>query len=287
MVGLGLVAACSKEPKRPRFTFPGGSLYYGASTPIAKLSAFEATLGLTLSCYRSYFEAGQEGLLLARVKSDLALGRMPIPSIKPPGPWADSAKDIGWLERLLGPLGDVDEKIFLSVHHEPENDAASYGGAADYVALQAAVLEQAARVARNVVVVPVVAAWSFDERAERVPQEWNVRDAPVYGLDLYNPWSPDNGKDWVPFEERLDLAEVEAHGRPILVAEYGCRTDASQPGRAASWMNDAFEAALASDVIGMAYFNSSRNSPDGTWELDSETFPVFAELLARPNVTRI
>jgi hypothetical protein len=173
------------------------------------------------------------------------------------------------------------------VHHEPENDAASYGTPADYIALQEAVMRQAARDARKVVVVPILGIWSFDERALRVPAQWNVRDAPVYGLDLYNPWSPDNGKPWVPFADRLALAEQQAAGRPILIGEYGCRSDPSQPGRAATWMTDAFKASLASDVVAMSYFNSSRNSPDGTWELDSETLPVFAELLSRPDVTRI
>lgn len=289
LLGLGVVGACSDTPPQaaPPFNPPANALYYGASAPSDKLQAFEATLGMTLSCHRSYFGAGDEGRLLAQVRSDLNLGRLPIPSIKPPQPWADSSRDKGWLVALLGPLGELRKRIYLSVHHEPENDAPTYGTPADFVVLQRAVIAQAAIDAPNVVVVPILSTWSFDQRSQRVPEEWNVRDAALYGLDLYNPWSPDNGKDWVPFEAKLALAEQEADGREILVGEYGCRTDPSQPGRAADWMTSAFETAVKSNVLAMSYFNSSRNSPDGTWELDDETLPVFAELLSSNAVIRI
>ena len=45
--------------------------------------------------------------------------------------------------------------------------------------------------------------------------------------------------------------------------------------------------ALGDGVVAMSYFNSYRNSPDGSWELDAETYPVFAELVAGPGVARI
>ena len=80
----------------------------------------------------------------------------------------------------------------------------------------------------QVTVVPILGSWSFDERSGRTPRQWNVAEAPVYGLDLYNPWSVDNGRPWVPFADKLTLAEDEAAGRPLLVGEYGCRTDPTQ-----------------------------------------------------------
>jgi hypothetical protein len=211
---------------------------------------------------------------------------MPIASIKPPGSWAATAQDHAWIDSLVGPLGDLGHQMFLCVHHEPENDAAHYGTAADYVAMQNALLDAAAPTP-NVVVVPILGTWSFDERSARLPSEWNVHRAGVYGLDLYNPWSPTNGKEWIPFADKLDLAAQEADGRPMLIGEYGCRSDPAQPGRAADWLSDAFDAALAAGVVAMAYFNSSRNSPDGSWELDSETLPAFARLMEGPHVAWI
>jgi hypothetical protein len=286
LVAASAAAACSSGPDVPSYLFPKNALYFGASTPPDKLAPFEAQLGSRLSCYRSYFEDSEVGSLHRQVVNDLAGGRMPVTSIKPPGSWAATAMNREWIDNLVGPLGDLDDQVFLSVHHEPENDAAGYGTAADYVAMQDAVLGAASSTS-NVVVVPILGTWSFDERSERLPSEWNVHGAGVYGLDLYNPWSPTNGKDWVSFADKLAQATQEADGRPMLIGEYGCRSDPAQPGRAAQWLTDAFDTALGAGVVAMAYFNSSRNSPDGTWELDGETLPVFADLLAGPNVAWI
>jgi hypothetical protein len=286
MLGLSAVAACS-APDVPSFSFPKDQLYYGAGMPPANLAPFEDRLGETLPCFRSYFKAGQELDLERQVRSDLEAGRMPITSIKPPGSWSETANNDAWIDSVLEPLGDIDDQLFLCVHHEPENDSPGYGNADDYQRMQAAVLSRAAEVARNVVIVPILSTWSFDDRSERRPSQWNVEDARVYGLDLYNAWSPTNGKEWVTFADKLAVAEEEAAGRPVLVGEYGCRSDPSQPGRAAQWMDDAFEAAVKGGVVAMSYFNSYRNSPDGSWVLDDETFPVFARIVSEPEVARI
>jgi hypothetical protein len=37
----------------------------------------------------------------------------------------------------------------------------------------------------------------------------------------------------------------------------------------------------------MAYFDSYRNTPDETWELDAETLPVFARLMRGTQVARL
>jgi hypothetical protein len=284
LLAASAAAACSSEPDVPTYPLPKDALYFGAATPPDRLAAFEAELGDRLSCYRSFFQGDQIDELHQQVASDLAEGRMPIASIKPPDSWAATAKNAAWIDQLVGPLGDLQKQLFLCVHHEPENDAARYGTAGDYVDLQNAVLDAAATTAPKVVIVPILGTWSFDERSDRRPSEWNVHEAGVYGLDLYNPWSPTNGKDWISFADKLGPAHEEADGRPMLIGEYGCRSDSSQPGRAAQWLTDAFAAALDAGIVAMAYFNSSRNSPDGTWELDSETMPAFEALMSGPNV---
>ena len=177
--------------------------------------------------------------------------------------------------------------MYLIIHHEPENDARSYGSAADFVAMQRAALSRAARAGTNVTVVPVLSSWSFDTTAARQPAEWNVAEAPVYGVDLYNPWSPTNGATWTSFADRLALSLPTAGGRPILIGEYGCRSDPSTPGRAASWLVSAFYDALRADVVAMAYFDSYRDSGDATWELDAETLPVFARLMRQRHVEHL
>jgi hypothetical protein len=284
LIAASAAAACSSEPDVPTYPLPKDALYFGAATPPDSLAAFEAQLGDRLSCYRSFFQGDQIAGLQQQAASDLAKGRMPIASIKPPGSWAATAKNAAWIDELVGPLGDLQKQLFLCVHHEPENDAATYGTPSDYVDLQNAVLDAAAKAAPKVVIVPILGTWSFDERSDQRASEWNVRQAGVYGLDLYNPWSPTNGKDWIAFADKLEPAHEEADGRPMLIGEYGCRSDPTQPGRAAQWLTDAFAAALDAGIVAMAYFNSSRNSPDGSWELDGETMPIFEALMSGPNV---
>jgi hypothetical protein len=297
LVGASALTACSgsgSSPPRPDVTpttlpashFPRDRIFYGASSPVARLSAFEQRLGETLPCYRSFFGAGEAAELQERVRNDAQMARLSITSIKTPGKWAETAANKPWIEGLLGPLGDVSSPVFLAVHHEPEGDP-QFGSPDDYKHLQLTMMESASTIAPSVTIVPILGSWSFDERTNRTPSEWNVPEAAVYGIDLYNPWSPYNGKAWVPFIDKLELAAEEAAGRPILVGEYGCRSDPAMPGRAAGWMRDAFTSALESDVVAMAYFNSAQNSPDGTWELDAETFPVFRELLHEPQVQRL
>ena len=288
IAGAGLVVSCGGKQGSPAPDLPARELFYGAAMPPDRLAGFEAEIGSRLSCHRSFFEAGHESDLVAQARSDVRLGRVPLVSIKPSGSWSAAAQETAWLDRLVEPLAEVPAPVFLIVHHEPENDVASYGSPADYVAMQRAALDRAERAGSNVSVVPVLSSWSFSPSASRRrPTDWNVDEAPVYGLDLYNPWSPTNGKNWVPFEDRLALATQEAQGRPLLIGEYGCRSDPSQPGRAAGWLLDAFASALSEGVIAMAYFNSSRNTRDETWELDVETLPVFTELLNQKEVAHL
>ncbi|HSS68127.1 MAG TPA: hypothetical protein VLK34_06210 [Nocardioidaceae bacterium] len=298
LAGASVLAACSgSKPTTPvpsvtptdlsPTEFPTDRVFYGSSSPVAKLRGLEESIGEPLPCYRSFFDSGEPGALHARVSNDAVEGRLSIASIKPPGPWADAAGDSGWIETVLGPLGDIGVPMFLAVHHEPEGEAKAYGTPADFRLLQLSVMKAASTLAPTATIVPILGSWSFDTRTSREPAEWNVPEATVYGVDIYNPWSPTNGKQWIPFGDKLALAHDQAAGRPMLVGEYGCRSDPAQPGRAASWMRDAFTDALASDVVAMAYFNSDRNSPDGTWELDAETFPVFRDLLHAPEVKRL
>jgi hypothetical protein len=313
LLGLGALAACTDDaqnsptaatssrrtpgPTEPNQIEPNpttappepppNQLFYGAATPRDNLSAFEAQLGTRLACYRSFFQSWEVPELVAQAQSDIALGRVPLVSIKPPDSWAATAKNNAWLDSMMGPLADIAGPVYLIINHEPENDAHHFGEAADYVAMQQAALARATMAGGQVAVVPILSSWSFDEQAHRTPREWNVHAAPIYGLDLYNPWAADNGNPWVPFADKLALAEEEAAGRPVLVGEYGCRSDASRPGRAADWMHDAFDTALAEGVVAMAYFNSSQGATDGTWELDDETLPVFSELLRSDEVARV
>lgn len=269
---------------------PGaGRLYYGASLP-TDLSTWESQLPAHLAVHRTYHQYWQLDLMTRRAKDDLANSRLPHVSIKPPDTWrrvADGYSD-QWIRDMGDRLAGVGGPVFLTVHHEPENDAHRPGyhhrGFAD---MTTRIIDIVGSRAPQVTVVPVLMGWSFDPRSDVDPAAWNVPAAAVYGVDVYNPWSPTNGKSWVTFAERLQAIKPYAQGRPIAIGEYGCRTDPQNPGRAADWMRDAFQYALANNVISMSYFNSGRNSPDGSWALDTERGRVFSASLSSDYVARV
>jgi hypothetical protein len=284
-------------PTGPRSRFPGrpppGHLYYGASVPHHRsLPSWERALGVSLALNRSYFtpDTNETAQLIQRCDDDLDHGRLPHVSIKPSGTWRDIATGSrdAWLAGMLGPLGRASGPVFFTLHHEPENDAGSDGmQPADYVAMQSRVIALAADLAPQVTVVPVLQHWTFDPLRDDVdPSVWIVADAAVIGLDIYNPWSPTNGKVWRSFGSKADEVIGWFGDTPLAIGEYGCREDPANPGLTAEWLRDAAEYARTHNIVSMSYFNSGVDSPDGSWALQGETERAFAELLAADWVAR-
>jgi hypothetical protein len=293
--GVSTATGASAAPvrrKRPRFPGdPGrGRLYYGCSMPYYKdFAAWESWLGRRLASHRHYHQANQIGDLGAEAAGDVRQGRMPHTSIKPPGDWRAVARGAhdSWLNRLVDRAGAVPGPVFLTIHHEPENDAGAAGmQPRHWVAMQERAIAKAARRAPNVTIVPVLMGWTFEPRSGRNPGHWVVPSARVFGFDTYNSWSPTNGKKWSSFGSKVDRVRPWADGKPLVVGEYGCRQDPRDPARAATWLREAFAYALNHNVVCMSYFNSRQNSPEGSWELHGRRAEVFRRLLARGEVAR-
>lgn len=270
-----------------------GDLYFGASVPYHRsLDAWESALGTTLALNRSYFDPlrNEAAHLVTRCRDDLAHGRLPHVSMKPPRTWqavaAGEADD--FLTSMFRPLGEAGEAVIFTLHHEPENDAGPPGmQPADFVAMQRHAMSLAADLAPQVTVVPVLQHWTFDPVRDDIdPSAWLVPDAAVMGLDIYNPWSPTNGKPWRSFGSKADEAKVWLGDVPIAIGEYGCREDPQNPGLAAEWLRDAASYARENNVISLSYFNSDLNTADGSWVLRGSTEQAFAELLSSDWVAR-
>lgn len=280
-----------------RSALPGqpspGSVYYGASVPPHRsLTSWEEELGAVLSLHRSYFrpDGDEAGQLVAQCREDLAQGRLPHVSIKPAGTWRDiaSGERDDWLATMLRSLGEEESAILFTLHHEPENEAGAAGmDPSDYVGMQHRAIRLAAELAPQVIVVPVLQHWTFDPmRGHGDPAAWVVPDASVFGIDIYNPWSPTNGKQWRSFGSKLDEVIGWSGERPLVIGEYGCHDDPRNPGLAAEWLRDAAAYARSHDVFSMSYFNSGRGSPEGAWELTDRAEAAFAELLTADWVAR-
>jgi len=273
---------------------PEGMLFYGASLPYHRsLSHWEEQLGSTLSVHRSYFgpEPDQPAQLVTCCRSDLAAGRLSHVSIKPVGTWRDIAagRHDDWLTEMLIPLGSEGVPALFTVHHEPENEAGTAGmQPSDFVAMQERVIRLAAEYAGAVTVVPVLQHWTFEPmRTDVDPGAWVVPGATAFGLDVYNPWSPTNGKRWRSFGSKVDEVSDWIGGRALVIGEYGCRADPHDPAVAAEWLHDAVDYARSNGIVSMSYFNSATNATDGTWELAGPMEAAFADLLSAGWVARV
>jgi hypothetical protein len=273
--------------------FPGdpgpGRLFYGASImPGLSLSALEQTLDHRLTLRRSYFNADQVDDLVRRATDDHDSARLPVVSTKLPGSWAEVAAGDhdAWLHDLLDRLDALTKPVMLSLHHEPEDDVGESGMApADWVAVQQRAIGAAQ--GKAITILPILMSYTFLPQSQRVPDEWWVDDAAVIGIDGYNPWSPSTDAAWVTFEERMAPVRGYAPDMPLLVAEYGCRTPSDTPARAGTWMRDALAYAVDHEIVGMAYFDSSLNSPDGSWILDAVRTRAMRECIGRNEVVQL
>ena len=271
--------------KRPRKRFPGdpgiGRIYYGASKP-EHIPRWERRMGARLSLHRMFFNPREHPRDGSPSPADIRVGRMPYLSTKVPNnDWRGVARGEydGWLRAMARGLGRINRPIFLSLHHEPENDRNDLAGRRprDFVAMNNHALEIFDRFAPKVSVFPTLQGWMHRSRHNN-PRAWYVRDAAIYGVDIYNGWSLDNGQRWRSFPYLLGEVKPYTHGKPIAIGEYGCRTDPRRPGRAAHWMRTAYKTAVRRNVVAMSYFNSD-NARHGSWELDRERGRVFENKL--------
>lgn len=284
--GLSTAGCAPQFPGDPRCS---GDMYYGASVEGGDPTTLESQAGHRLSLYRSYMHADTPvSRFVSRASADVAAGRLPLISTKVPGSWASVANgdQDAWLLERIRALATVRGPVWLALHHEPSGD----GNPADWVRMQQHARRLIDANSTNIALVGILNGWDFKQRNGN-PEVWNHpvgTGVDIMGFDSYNGWSPTNGKQWQDAADVLSPAlTIAAWGYPTLVGEHGCRTDASQPGRAAQWMREAYAFGVSHGFVGMSYFDSGLNSPDGTWELDGERLPVFRTSLTSNTTARL
>ncbi len=276
----------------PRFAGDPGcatKMYYGASVEGGSPVTFEGQLGTTLAVHRTYFQSDDAPSKFAsEATTDLANRRMPLMSTKVPNDdWAGvgaGAHD-AWLLGIIRELAKVPGPVWLTLHHEPNSD----GAPADWVKMQQRARQLIDANAKNIALVAILNGYNFSK---------NTPDAHLYnhpvgtgvhvmGFDAYCQWSPTLGGNWrepnVVFSPGVTVA---GWGYPSLVGEYGVREDPANPGKAAKWMNDAWNFAYQNKFVAISYFNSGANSPDGTWALTGERLTAFKNNLLKTLVAR-
>jgi hypothetical protein len=270
---------------------PQGMLYWGAAIsgngdPVRH----EQPTGTALPVRRTFFSWEQRnGYLHTIVAADHAANRLPWISVKTP-PWREVANgqhDAG-IDELLKWLAAQPKPVWLTVWHEPENDL-NMGTAADHVAMNRRVRQRMTALGvKNVTLALILMSWTWDSRSGRNPEEWwgtGIYD--ILGLDPYNEKEDTLLKPvWAQIRKW-----AQAKGVEIAAGEWGMRgTDAAAGQRVRDW----YEAAVNSHadgqgarVVALSAFDSSLNSPNGSWELKGEQLNVFHQLMSDPRTARI
>ena len=185
---------------------------------------------------------------------------------------ANGSQD-AWIRERADAFKAFGSPIYLTFHHEPEDDLSRFGTAADFAAaFRRIVTVFRSRSVTNVAFVWTMMAWSFNPKSGRSAMSYYPGDSyiDIVGGDGYS-WYPTRAGDvWTSF---LDIftdvnAFALAHGKPWMVVEYGCLEDPAVPGRKAQWFRDALTTAKSWPALKALIYFDVFKSPY-RWETDT------------------
>ena len=155
-------------------------------------------------------------------------GRIPFVNWKAGGPWAAIAN--GSQDATIIAHADAIKAfgypMYLTFHHEPEDDLATYGTPQDFAAaFRHIVTVFRARGVTNVAFVWTMMGWSFNARSGRDANTYYPGDAYIdfVGSDGYNWYPMKPGSSWTSFQTIFTdtNAFAVAHNKPWMVVEFG------------------------------------------------------------------
>jgi len=267
-VVLSWKAAASTSSGKQRF--PGdpnplvtGKAFFGASNE--NIPSYEKNAGKSVSLFRKFYTPTQWGTSQASnlanlIKTNWAADRMVWASFKPPK-WSEVAAGThdSTLDQMLKTIDAAGHPMWLTFHHEPENDegTSGAGSAADFVAMQKHIrARMTALSTKNIALAPVYMCFHINKDGAAKHDRWwpgsGVYD--IYGFDCYQGKAGDDllGAKW-----QSAYKDAEAKNMPFAVAEYGLKEDA--PNR----LNDFWAWQFAStkhDRVGISYWDTAENA---------------------------
>ncbi|MCV2393574.1 PKD domain-containing protein [Actinotalea sp. M2MS4P-6] len=260
----------------------------GFATTSDAVDAFEQSIGRKLDLQRWYALWDQD-LTTSPVAEAVRRGRTPVLSISTKRVsgsalgWADvaSGSQDARIREIAAQVASFDVPIFLTFSHEP--DYTVRGTPAEFrAAWRRFVQVFAEQQVTNVVWTWIVAPTPFAPNPSTASADelWPGDDVVDWvGVDAYN-WAGCRGssgpQSWRSLADGAAGARdfARAHGKPLMLAEYGSVEDAEQPGRKATWLTEAMDTALAwPELKAVLYFHHDGSCP---WWVDSSTSALSA-----------
>jgi beta-mannanase len=218
----------------------------------------------------------------AEERSIAAEGRLLLLNWKMPSPWssvANGAHD-GQIATTANRLKALGRKVFLSPHHEPEDQVGSFGSASDYARAFRRVVDGFRRAgAGNVIFVWNVMGY-VGGHGDIYPQ--------LYPGDSYVDWIAYDPYNWVGCKsghKGRSFAEITkpmydwtaAHhpNKPLMLAEFGLREQPAGMPSKAEWFRDALVTlkTTRTRIKALVYFNTNHTCD---WRITSSSSSVAA-----------
>ncbi|MBM7518325.1 hypothetical protein JOD66_003292 [Nocardioides nitrophenolicus] len=284
--GKGTAGTLSNGCSRTARGIPSCGTYIGAAHGgNTDPTALEQQLGSKLAVRRTYYTGTGVASAVKNATTDLAAGRLPWISFKPPYSWTEMADGKGdaWATDLAQRLAALNGPVWVAFHHEPEND----GDIQEWRRMQEHLAPILRDNAPNVAFTVIVTGWHqfYGDPQYSLANIWprGVK-VDVAGFDIYQEYgSVKNGKQdlrWVdmPGYFQKIAAWARTVGVDWALGETGI-TDKAAIDRPTEIANTVRS---MEDFGGIAYsyFDSELNST-APWTLSTpEKRNEFAQVLA-------
>jgi hypothetical protein len=205
-----------------------------------------------------------------------------------------AGKHDGEIDAMLSALKATGGPVWLTIHHEPEggggvNQPDDPAGPSGHIAMNRRVRQRMTALGvKNVALAPVLMTWTWNPASHRNPSEWwasGIYD--FLGVDHYV-----DKESTLIDDTWLEVRQwAKDRGVDVGVAEWGMRgTNTAAGNRVRAWYDHAARSnqdGKGARVVGLAAFDSSLNSPTGSWELKGEQLTAFRALLKDPRTADV
>lgn len=277
-----------------------GSTLFGAAPPMTRFghdmaaatSDMESKVG-RLQARREYRQWNENWG--AYVADDQQNGRVSVISVKAPGTapqswWkVASGSEDDRIRQQARQLAGYGAPVYLTFHHEPENDAPQSSAA--FRAASEHFYDVVKSVAASIQVGPTLMAFTARGGDGRNVDDWLYSNDKMdfIAWDGYNFNGP-NGRGWQSPAQIFDrpMAVTTARGKPALISETGVHAayDGPRGQTPAQWLQAVVDYAEQNGVVLLAYFNTGAQQEQNSVFMSPPMEKVFRSAISQSDARR-